>query len=388
MKSEGSQPDSGTFVCCLKACGSVGYLQKGQEIHVEVVIEGLENDFLVGNSLVDMYAKCGWLVEAHEIFDELPKQDVVSWTALIGGYAEHGHHAEGLSCFQEMQLKGISPDVVSWNNLILGYSGQADCESAHKSYAQMQEQGFLPNKVTITNHLKACGTTADLQIGQRLVAQVYGEAGVDSVEIIMANAVVDMYGRCGSMGNARKAFNEMTRRERVTWNCLIAGYARQGECETVFELFATMVVEERVQPNEITFLAVLIACNHAGLVQKGKMYFNMMLDDYGLEQTIMHYNCMIDLFGRAGLLDDLVMLLHSMPLEPNDVTWITVLSASQKWSNMTLGRHAFDQLMSGGERNTAALVTMANIYANGHMWDQAKKIEVMTLWRELCAEIS
>jgi pentatricopeptide repeat protein len=102
-----------------------------------------------------MYAKCGWLVEAQEIFDELPKQDVVSWTALIGGYAEHGHHAEALSCFQEMQLKGISPDEVSWNNLILGYSGQGNCESAHKSYAQMQEQGLLPNKVTITNHLKA-----------------------------------------------------------------------------------------------------------------------------------------------------------------------------------------------------------------------------------------
>ena len=118
------------------------------------------------------------------------------------------------------------------------------------------------------------------------------------------------------------------------------------------------------------------------------MYFEMMIDDYGLERTIMHYNCMIDLFGRAGLLNDVVLLLHMMPFEPNDVTWITVLSASQKWSNVSLGRHAFEKLMRGGDRNTAALVTMANIYANAHMWDEVKEIEAMSLWRELCSQIS
>lgn len=361
--------DAITFVCCLQACSSLGAINRGQELHVEILKKSFERDLSVGNTLVDMYAKYGLLAEAQKVFDMLPVQDVVSWTALMAGYVEDGHSEEALSCFQHMLLKGVAPNAFSWNTLILGYSEQGEIKKAFKLYGQMQEQGLVPNEVTFLNILKGCGNTAALEIGKKIHIQCNGVGRHEITEASTATAIVDMYGKCGSMIDAQQVFDVMPMKDQSTWTALITGYARQGESELVFRLFGRMR-KAGIQPDEITFVSILSVCTHAGLLEEGYNYFVAMNVEFGITPCIEHHNCMVDVLSRAGQLQEAVALLEKVTTEPDFVMWSTMLGACRSWGDVKLGRQAFEFAVRLNEEHSAAYTLMSNTYTWEDAWQR------------------
>lgn len=341
MQSDEVPPNDVTYVCSLKACGLIGALDRGRELHAEIAKEAYEKDIFVGNTLVDMYARCGMLLEARDLFDELQVRDVVSWNAMSSRYVEHGCDEEALECLEQMLREDVTPDLL-----------------------------------TYVSCLKACGCLGAIDKGQELHAEVSKEGF--EYDSFVCSTLVDMYGKCGLLVEAHDVFDDLPSQDVVVWNALLAGYAFIGENEYVFHLFEKMKGQE-VKPNGITFLSVLTACSHGGLVLKGLIYFQVLLKEQCALLTIQHYNCMVDLLGRAGHLEDAVAMLKKFPSQPNLVTWSTLLGACRKWGDIELARQAFESAYKTDEKHTALFISMSRIYAGAHMWEDAKMIESMQL---------
>eukprot|EP00250_Pteridium_aquilinum_P020231 c24757_g1_i1 orf=614-2650(-) len=359
MRADCVHPSKSTFMRLLKACAGLKSLERAQEVHAEIVKKGLEKSHFIGNTLVDVYAKCGSLADAQQVFDQQKNGNVVSWTALISGYVDCGFGKEALDCLDKMRVEGV-----------------------------------LPNAVTMACSLKACSSTGAIDVGQELHAEVTkkGELYFESREkahmrahkldsneadkLLLGNALIDMYGKCGHVLDAQNVFDAMPLHDLVSWNALITVYSRQGHSEIVIELFDEMR-EEFIDPDGITFLSLLSACSHAGLVLKARTYFEAMSKEYNVPPNSEHYNCVIDLLGRAGQLVEAIEMLERMPFQPTIFAWCSMLSACRKWGNVKLGRHAFECVMRLDEQHAAAFILMFNIYMDACMWEEAKKIEAM-----------
>ena len=328
MKREGVAPDAITLACSLKACGCIKAAKLGREIHSEVARRGLlEGDVVLGSTLVDMYIKCGLLENAKEVFINLPVRDVITWTALISGYAQHEFGEEALNCFKEMQ-----------------------------------NSGFSPNAMTLASSLKACGSVGAAEKGKELHLEILRK-GLLKRDLILGTALVDMYAKCGMLRRAQDVFNNLPYRDIVLWNSLISGYAQVGEIESVLGSFEEMRVEGR-KPDQVTFVSVFNACSHAGFVDCGQAYFIAMSKDYGIAPIPEHHMCMVDLFGRAGQLERAVGVVNIAPCHPNVMLWRTVLGACRKWGDVDLGRKAFEQAVWLGEKEAATYICAYNIYAD------------------------
>jgi pentatricopeptide repeat protein len=322
-------PNVVTYISVLKACGITESLDIGEAVDTEVRKQGLlHKDVMLGNALVDMYAKCGVLEKAQDVFQELPVKNVVTWSALIGGYAHHGHGDEALRFFKLMQGAGVRP-----------------------------------NSVTYINALKACGIVGSLEIGESIYAEVRNE-GLLGKEVELGNALVDMYSKCGALEEARKVFKQLPAKNVVSWTALIEGYAQLGEADVVLHLYERMRARS-VVPNSVTFTVLLTACSHAGLVEEGQNLFSELCTSYGLMPTLEHYSCMIDLFGRAGNIDKVKSLLSKVSYSDDDLPlFLTLLGACKKWRNVKLGKWAFEQSMQLDETCAAAYVCMESIYTD------------------------
>ncbi|MCO5559556.1 hypothetical protein L7F22_013157 [Adiantum nelumboides] len=341
MLNEGTSSDEFVFACVLKACGSLGARERGQDIHFHLVVEELEGDAVVGNALVDMYVKCNLLPEAWDVFDCLSVQDVVSWTTLIAGFAENGYS-----------------------------------ESAIGLYLSMHEQGLIPNDSTFASILKAYMNVSDKEPGRRLHSQIVAVSHMGMLDAITATTLIEMYAKWGCMVDAQDVFDRMPKRDLISWNSLMTGYLQQGECNRVFQLFDRMK-QEGEQPDEITYLCALTACSRAGLLDKGMLYFDALQEEHGMAATVKHYNCMVDILGRAGQLKEALSMLQTMPFPPDLVAWVTLLAACQKWANVEIGRQAFEATLKLDEMHVAAFHAMFNIYVEANMWEEAQKIEAM-----------
>lgn len=346
MQQEGSslQPNRVTFLCVLQACATSKCLDQGKQVHAQILERGLENDMVVGNCLVHMYAKCGSLEDARQVFDSLSTKDLVTWTAMISGYAQHGFGQEALALHALMQ----------------------------------QQDGMAPvDAMAVVSLLQACGSVAGLEKGKEFHAQV-SRLGFSSTDLFVANALIDMYSRCGSMVDAQQVFYNLSTTDVVTWNALIAGYARQGDGESVFRLLQQMI-NEGLAPDSVTFVSVLNVCSHLGLVDAAQGYFRSMCVDHNISPTIEHYTCMVDLFGRAGQVDKALDMVKSMPFQADSAVWSSLLSASLKWNNVELGRQAFEFAVSAHSSDAPSYVSMSNIYSAAEMHKHANDIQALRL---------
>jgi pentatricopeptide repeat protein len=367
MERQGISADVVTLVCCLKACGMIKDADLGRELHAAIIMKNLEGDAFLSNTLLDMYAKLGLLSEARDIFDKLSIQSSSSWTSLISGYAERGLCDEAVDCFDRMQSEGgVSVDILPWNALILGYAEREDDDKPFKIFSAMQEQGILPDKASFLNLLKACSSKSSVKRGEHVHAQMcLTRSEGDPFQL---TALLDMYSKCGCMADARRVFDSIPDKDLIAWNALIMGYGRQGEIEDALDSFEIML-DQNVKPNEATFVNVLSVCNHAGLVQKGQMYFEAMSRDHGLTPSLQHYSCVIDLLSRAGRLEEAMELVNSMPIPPDDVLLNILLSACSKWGNIQVGKQVFERLVSLTDLQSASFAIMSNIYADGSEGD-------------------
>ncbi|KAJ7534720.1 hypothetical protein O6H91_12G000500 [Diphasiastrum complanatum] len=437
MQREGVQPSRVTFVVLLKACASIAALEQGKQLHSDIIKRGFGLDVIVRSTLVDMYAKCGCLEDARELFNNMSERNVVLWTLMIAGYAQNGLCKEALALYEQMQQEAVLPnnvtfavllkacasiaaleqgkqlhlhiikrgfesdvivrstlvdmyakcgctkyarelfnnmserDVVSWNVMIAGYAQNGLVKEALALHEQMKQEGVQPDDVTFVVLLKACASIAALEQGKQLRSDII-KRGLEW-DLIVANTLVDMYSKCGCTVDARELFNNMIERDVVSWNVMIAGYAQNGLGKEALALYEQMK-QEGLQPNNVTYICVLSACSHSGLIDKGLHLFDSMCKDLGVTPTLEHYACMVDLLGRAGCLADAEDFIIRLPIQPDSVIWRTLLGAARNYGHVEIGRRAFDCVMKLEPENASDYVLLSNIYAAAGRMDEVAKI--------------
>lgn len=354
MILDGSEPNSVTIISLLSACASLGALSQGMEIHaysLKKCLLSLDNDFggdgddedlMVYNALIDMYSKCRSFKAARSIFDSIPQRErnVVTWTVMIGGYAQYGDSNDALKLFSEM----IS-----------------------KPYA------VAPNAYTISCILMACAHLAALRMGKQIHAYVTRHHEYEPSVYFVANCLIDMYSKCGDVDTARNVFDSMPKRNEVSWTSMMSGYGMHGRGKEALDIFDTMQKAGFV-PDDISFLVLLYACSHSGMVDQGLNYFDIMRRDYDVVASAEHYACVIDLLARCGRLDKAWKTIQEMPMEPSAVIWVALLSACRVHSNVELAEYALNKLVNMKAENDGSYTLISNIYANARRWKDVARI--------------
>lgn len=394
-----ARADRFTFPFALKACTKLRLAQLGFCIHGRIVKFGFESSTNVRNTLIYFHANCGELGIAKELFEASGKAEVVAWSALTAGYARRGELGIARVLFDEMPVKDLvswnvmitgyakrgemeearglfdqapQRDVVTWNAMIAGYVLCKGNEKALDMFKEMRVMGETPDEVTMLSLLSACAELGDLEIGMRMHHSirefVQGDLGT-----LLGNALIDMYAKCGSIERALNVFYGMKERDLSTWNSVIGGLAFHGHAERSISLFEEML-RLNIPPDEITLVGVLIACSHAGKVKEGQQYFNLMSEKYCIKPNIRHYGCMVDLLGRAGLLEEAFEFVEKMETLPNAILWRTLLGACRIHGNVELGKIANERLISRRHDESGNYVLLSNLYALKEDWSGAEKV--------------
>lgn len=326
------------FATLLSIASNLSNLQIGRQIHSHVVMTAADSELLVGNALVDMYAKCDRFNEAEKIFMNLAHRSTVSWTALISAYVQKGRHEEGLKLFNEMQRTGVAVD-------------QATCASI----------------------LRASASLASMSLGRQLHSFIIRSGFMSNV--FSGSALVDMYAKCGSIKDAVQIFQEMPERNYVSWNALISAFAQNGDGEATFNAFEEMI-QSGFQPDSVSFLSLLTACSHCGLVEKGLQHFESMTEIYGLVPKREHYASMVDMLCRNARFVEAEELIAKMPFNPDEIMWSSVLNSCRIHKNKQLAEKAAEQLFNMTKlRDAAAYVGLSNIYAASGQWESVGKVK-------------
>ncbi|KAL8542517.1 hypothetical protein ACS0TY_003397 [Phlomoides rotata] len=427
-KEQGFAPNMYTFVSVLKAVGILGDVGKGKEIHECILELGLQDDILVGTALIDMYAKCGDLLEARFVFDTNFVDCGANgpWNAMISGYSQSKCSQQALELYVKMCQYNMKPDlytycsvfdaianlkclwllkevhgmvlksgydlmnldvenaiadayskcgsleevikifnrmkcrdIVSWTTLVTGYSQCSKWEEALIYFSQMREEGLGPNNFTLASVLTACANLCYLEYGR----QIHGllcKLGFETVRFV-ESALVDMYAKGGCIHEAEKAFNRISNPDVVSFTAMISGYAYHGSMARALCQFKRME-EIHIKPSAVTFLCVLFACSHAGLVEEGLQYFWSMEKDYGLVPKMQHYACVVDLLGRVGHLNEAFDFIMQMPVEPDEMVWQTLLAACRIHGHVELGEIAAKKILSLCPQYSSTYVLLSNTY--------------------------
>ncbi|KAH7286141.1 hypothetical protein KP509_33G060200 [Ceratopteris richardii] len=373
MRAEGIHVDGTTFVCISKASTGLESISEGQAIHSSIVKFGLEKDLFIGCTLIDLYSAFGFLEDAQASFEALSSPDALAWNSLIITYMDYMQFEQALNYLRQMQAEGVRPNTMSWNAIVLGFAEHV--EEASKSFeffSQMLDQGVLPDGLTFVSLLKACGTLAALGIGKHFherVVRLNNSDSSESGEMIIATSVIDMYCKCGSMRDAQLVFDKMPKRDLLAWTTLISGYARHGDCDHIFALLEMMRMIE-MKLDEFIIFNVLTACSHAGQVLKGTEFYEDMSRVYdGISSGVIHDNCLIDMYSRAGKIAEAVMMVKEMPFKPDHKTWNTVLAACHFCVDFHVFHHTFENAAYSDDSDGSPFILMSNIYADYDTWE-------------------
>lgn len=330
--SRKSVVDASVLSHAVSSCGSTRNLRGGIQYHCSAIRTGFVENVYVGSSLISLYSKCAELENAYRVFEEMPVRNVVSWTAIIAAFA------------QEWQVD-VCLDL----------------------FHQMRNSTWKPNEFTFTSLLSACTGSGALGHGRSAHCQAI-QMGFNSY-IHIANALVSMYCKCGAVEDALYIFEKIDGKDIVSWNSMIAGYAQHGLALQAIDLYEEMK-KQIIEPDAITFLGVLSSCRHAGLVKEGWFYFNSMVE-LGVQPDLDHYSCVVDLLGRAGLLDEAKDFIEKMPIYPNAVIWGSLLSSSRLHGSVWIGIQAAENRLLLEPSCSATLVQLANLYASVGYWGRA-----------------
>ncbi|XP_031478863.1 pentatricopeptide repeat-containing protein At5g06540-like [Nymphaea colorata] len=368
MKQKSVSPDGFTFPFLLKACSRMSStVSEGESIHVQVIKCGFQSYLYVQNGLLHSYAGKGVISSVHKLFDEMRDPDVVSWSALVLGYVKVNDIESARQIFDKMPHR----DVVSWTAMINGYARLRFAKEALELFYQMQSTGIKPDEVTMISVISSCSCKGDLELGLGL--HKYIEDNGFGWMISLCNALIDMYAKCGCIERAQLVFERMPHRSLITWNSMISALAVHGRSRDALALFEKMK-GVGVRPDGVTFLAVLCACTHNGSVDKGQQYFESMKKDYCIDAGIEHYGCMVDLLGRAGLLDEAYRLVVGMPIPCNDKVWGALLGACKIHGNAQMAEDVLRRLILLKPDEGGYYVLLANLYIEMERRADAMKV--------------
>ncbi|KAL5819251.1 hypothetical protein ACOSQ4_023093 [Xanthoceras sorbifolium] len=370
MRREGIDPVSFTFSALFKACSEVLDASLGRQIHAQtILIGGFTSDLYVGNTLIDMYVKCGCLGCGRKVFDEMPEKDVISWTELIVGYAKGGDMESACALFDGLPLK----DMVAWTAMVTGYAQNAKPREAIQYFERMQNAGIETDEVTLVGVISACAQLGAVKYANWVcdIAERSGYGPMNNV--VVGSALIDMYSKCGSVENAYRVFEGMKERNVYSYSSMIVGFAMHGEGHAALKLFHEMA-ETETKPNRVTFVGVLTACSHMGLVEQGRQLFASMEKYYGVAPSADHYACMVDLLGRAGHLEEALELAQTMPVEPHGGVWGALLGACHIHGNPDIAQIAADHLFELEPDGIGNYILLSNIYALAGRWDDVSRV--------------
>ncbi|OMO79526.1 hypothetical protein COLO4_24403 [Corchorus olitorius] len=379
--------NSTTLTVMFEGCGHFDRHREGIQLHGLVIRFGFEFDDFLGNSILTMYCRFGcidaaslvfhtmrkknlvsWnslitgyvqenqIEEAYELFEKMPKRDVVSWTAMIMGFSSKGQTDKSVKLFRMMPEK----DIVAWTAVISGFVSNKMYEEAFRWFIEMLQKSVKPSSLALSSLLSASANLATLTQGQ----QVHAQAVKMHLEFDLSiqNSLVSMYSKCGNVADACQLFMSIKEKNIVSFNSMITGYAQNGFGEEALKLFREMQIEGQ-EPNQITFLAVLSACTHVGLVEVGWEHFKSMKSLYNIEPGPDHYACMVDLLGRAGLFGEAVDLINSMPFKPHSGVWGALLGSSRTHLRLDLAKLAAQQLTQLEPDSATPYVVLSNLYS-------------------------
>ncbi|TKY62506.1 Pentatricopeptide repeat-containing protein mitochondrial [Spatholobus suberectus] len=362
------EPNEVTLIAVLSACSQKGDLGMGKRIHEIMERKTVRWGLSLHNALLDMYVKCGCLMDARELFDRMETRDVFSWTSMVNGYAKCGDLESARRFFDQTPRK----NVVCWSAMIAGYSQNDKPEESLTLFHKMLGEGFVPVEHTLVSVLSACGQLSCLSLGH-WIHQYFVDEKRMPLSVTLVNAIIDMYAKCGSIDVAAEVFSAMSERNLVSWNSMIAGYAANGRAKQAVEVFDQMRCMG-FKPDDITFVSLLTACSHGGLVSEGQEYFDTMERNYGIKPKKEHYACMIDLLGRTGLLEEAYKLITKMPMQPCEAAWGALLSACRKHGNVELANSSAPNLLNLDPEDSGIYVLLANICANERKWGDVRRV--------------
>ncbi|CAN1770946.1 Pentatricopeptide repeat-containing protein At2g22410, mitochondrial [Linum perenne] len=371
MLAAGVEPNEITMIAVLSACSQKGDLEMGERIHAYITGKCMNFTLKLKNAILNMYIKCGCMVDAKEFFGKMVVKDVFSWTSMVNGYAKCGEIESARKLFNEMPKR----NVVSWNTMIAGYSQSNHPKEALDLFHGMVEAGLVPTEDTLVCVLSACGQLGSVDVAQWIHLHYIGKKLIKS-SVIISNAFIDMYAKCGQIDAAANIFHSMTERDVVSWNTIIAAYAAHGDPKQALCLFHQMQLSN-FKPDCITFVGVLSACSHGGLVSEGREYFHIMETDFDIEPKREHYACMIDLLGRAGLLEDAYKLISSMPMQPSEAGWGALLNACRMHGNVELAKLSADRLVELDPEDSGIYVLLATVCARDKRWADVSMVRNM-----------
>ncbi|XP_010273363.1 PREDICTED: pentatricopeptide repeat-containing protein At2g13600-like [Nelumbo nucifera] len=339
LVSEGIRADHYTYAIILNELTSRLLVFEAMQVHSLIIKCGYCSDCFTSNTLVNLYSNCGYVAYAAQLFEEIPERNVVSWTAMIVGLSQNGHENDAMWLFDQMRL--------------------ADVE---------------PNSFTLGGLLNTCANSNAFERGKRFHGLVL-KFGLES-DVIVGSAIVDMYSKCGEMNDALRVFQIMPERDIASWNAMICGFAQNGEALKALNLFDEMVQSslKMVVPNHVTFIGVLSACGHNGLVEQGRRYFNDMINKYLIKPKEEHYTCMVDMLARAGLLDEAEAFILGLPLKPDSIMWGALLGACKLHGNLDMARRVAEHLYENGLEISSNYVLLANTFASIGEWVDASGI--------------
>ena len=428
--------DLATLVNVLVACADIGNRMLGRAVHGYAIKACFDSEIKFHNTLLDMYSKCGDLAAAVQVFEKIGKKSVVSWTSMMAGYVREGLSDDAIKIFYKMQTNGISPDIftvtsilhacacggsldngkvvhnyirendmesdlfvcnalmdmyakcgsmedaylvfscmpakdiVSWNTMIGGYSKNCLPNEALKLFSEMQ-QNSKPDSITVACILPACASLGALDRGREIHSHILRNGYFR--DRIIANALVDMYVKCGLLALAQVLFDMIPTKDLISWTVMIAGYGMHGFGSEAIAAFNEMR-DAGIEPDEVSFVSILYACSHSGLLDEGWRFFNIMRNECNIEPRLEHYACMVDLLSRTGNLSKAYKFVKIMPIEPDATIWGALLCGCRTYHDVKLAEKVAERVFELEPQNTGYYVLLANIYAEAEKWEEVRKL--------------
>ncbi|CAN6689363.1 unnamed protein product [Malus baccata var. baccata] len=336
MQFQNVQPDRTTFAIALSSCAAMGLLEAGKEVHAASQKAAFHTDIYVASGLIGMYSKCGKTEMAKHIFHSMLELDIVCWNSMLAGLSLNSQDKEAFTFFKLMRGDEILPTQFTYATVLSCCTKLSSSFQGKQVHAQMTKDGYMN-------------------------------------DVFVGSALIDMYCKCGDVDEARNFFDTMPSKNTVTWNEMIHGYAQNGRGDEAVLLYRDMI-ELGEKPDGITFVAVLTACSHAGLVDEGIDIFNSMEQEHRVVPVLDHYTCIIDALGRAGRFHEAEVLIDEMPYKDDPVIWEVLLSSCRVYANVRLAKRAADELFRLTPHNSAPYVLLSNIYSSLGRWDEAREV--------------
>ncbi|ESQ40384.1 hypothetical protein EUTSA_v10015995mg [Eutrema salsugineum] len=422
--------------CNVAFCASNRDVLGSKTFHGKIIRLELQRDVTLSNVLINSYSKCGFVELARQVFDGMHERSLVSWNTMIGLYTRNRIESQALDIFLEMRNEGVKfseftissvltacgadcnaseckkmhclslkacldlnlyvatalldlyakcglikdavqvfesmqdKSSVTWSSMIAGYVQNKNYEEALLLYRQTQSMSLEQNQFTLSSVICACSNLASLIEGKQVHA-VIRKSGFGS-NVFVASSAVDMYAKCGSLRESYIIFSEVEEKNIELWNTIISGFAKHARPKEVMILFEKMQ-QDRMHPNEVTFSSLLSVCAHTGLVEEGRRFFKLMRTKYGLSPNVVHYSCMVDILGRAGLLSEAYKLIKSIPFDPTASIWGSLLASCRVYKNLELAEVAAKKLFELEPENAGNHVLLSNIYAANRQWEEIAK---------------